>query len=135
MKVAELSSQVLRQIRGMRYDRIVEKHEGPFNWDSKFKYGSPEFLNIGGYDVLLPVDKERHGNISVLRCLVAKDELSLTLFLKDTTHVDDVSCEFFQAGFVAVCDRFPGEDFFVTILYHEWFIVDNTAPAPPKRRP
>jgi hypothetical protein len=32
----------------------------------------------------------------------------------------------FEAGFIAVCEKFPEEDFFVATLYHEWFIVDNS---------
>jgi hypothetical protein len=27
---------------------------------------------------------------------------------------------------VAICERFPGEDFFVATVYHEWFIFENS---------
>jgi len=26
---------------------------------------------------------------------------------------------------MAVCDRLKGEDFFLAVLYHEWFIIDK----------
>lgn len=125
MKVAHLSDQVLKKIRRLRYDRIIEKHEGPFDWKDELKYGSPEFMNIEGHAVLLPVDRKQHRNITTLRCIVSERQQSLTIFLKDTTFIDDPECAFFQAGFVAICDRVPREDFFVTVLYHEWFVVEN----------
>ncbi len=49
---------------------------------------------------------------------------SLTIFLKDTTFVDDPEMEIFWGGFVAVCDKMPGETFYIAILYHEWFIIE-----------
>ena len=30
-----------------------------------------------------------------------------------------------MAGFVAICDKFPDEEFYVAIVYHEWFMVEN----------
>ncbi len=33
--------------------------------------------------------------------------------------------DMFDSGYIAVCDRLQGEDFFLAILYHEWFIVNN----------
>jgi hypothetical protein len=29
-----------------------------------------------------------------------------------------------MAGFLAVCERLPGEQFFVASVYHEWFIFE-----------
>lgn len=28
---------------------------------------------------------------------------------------------------MAVCDKCPNEGFYITIVYHEWFMVDNSA--------
>ncbi len=125
MTLSDLSPDVLQRLRSFSWDRIIEKHEGPEDWDRVFSYLRPEFLRIDGRDVLLPVDRENHPNITVLRCIVSDDGQSLTLFLKDTTLVPDPRSEKFLAGFVAVCDRFPDQDFFVAILYHEWFIISN----------
>lgn len=128
MKVAKLSPQARKKIRAWRYDRIIEKHEGPFDWDKEFKWGQFEFMNIEGHQVLLPVEKEDHPNITIIRCIPSADGHSLTIFLKDMTNVPDQSCAFRMAGYVAICDKVPGEPFFVAILYHEWFMVDNTSP-------
>jgi hypothetical protein len=123
MKLADLSPTVLRCVRKLRWDRIIEKHEGPESWDAEFEYGDPEFIRLAGFDVLLPVNKKQHRNISLLRCIVGDSGRSLTLFLKDTTYSHSPDDPVFDAGFIAVCDRFPGKEFFVAIVYHEWFII------------
>ncbi|HWE60857.1 MAG TPA: hypothetical protein VHB98_04025 [Chloroflexota bacterium] len=127
MKLADLTPETLEKVKTWRWDRIIEKHEGPWGWDMVMAYYDVEFLRVEGRDVLLPVDKDQHKNITILRCIVGDDGESLTIFLKDTTHVEQPDDEQFFSGFVAVCDRMPGEDFYVTILYHEWFIIDKQA--------
>jgi hypothetical protein len=121
MKVAHLSPETLNLIKALRWDRIIEKHEGPQTWESVFRYADPEFLEIEGCWVLLPVEKTRHTNLTILRTIWSSDGNSVTLFLKDTTYDDDP----FFSGYMAVCDRLSGEDFFLAILYHEWFIIDE----------
>jgi len=122
MKVADLSNETLAKIKTVRWDRIIEKHEGPETWESEFRYGEPEFIEIEGRWVLLPVDASSHQNITILRAIWSADGNSLTLFLKDTTFDDDM----FVSGYMAVCDRPKGEQFFLAVLYHEWFIIEKT---------
>lgn len=90
-----------------------------------FEYYQPEFIDIDGKHVLLPVDQEHHKNITILRSTIDREEKTLTVFLKDTTYVERLEDEHLLAGFVAVCDKVLGEEFFIAILYHEWFIVDE----------
>jgi hypothetical protein len=118
MKLADLSCELLEEIRASQYDQVIEKHEGPWTWDSSLEFC--EFINVNGRYALLPIDRERHANITILRSVVSDDGLSLTVFLSDTTYDKGI-----LAGFVAVCDRFRGQDFYVAILYHEWYIVEN----------
>ena len=80
-------------------------------------------MSVKGYSVLLPIDRDHHPNITFLRCIVGDNGQTLTLFLKDTTFINDPEDEML-AGFVAVCDKMPGEDFYIAILYHEWFIIE-----------
>lgn len=122
MKVAQLSPATIAKIKSARWDRIIEKHEGPANWDSMLKYYDVEFLEIEGRWILLPLDRKHHPNITILRVIWSADEKSVTVFLKDTTYYGD---DMFMSGFMAVCDRVQGEEFFLAILYHEWFIVEN----------
>ena len=124
MQLASLAPSTLDLIRRYDWDGIIEKHEGPESWDAVLRYRDPEFLQVNGHWVLLPVGRSHHANITILRCIVGDDEQSLTIFLKDTTHVKDPADELFLAGFVAVCDRVPGEPFFLAILYHEWYIIE-----------
>ena len=124
MKVRDLSQETLQEIKAYRYDRLVGKHEGPFDWEDMFKYYEPEFLELDGRFVLLPLDKSRHANITILRIVIDKEGKTLTIFLKDTTYSDSSDDEFFS-GFVAICDKVPDENFFTTIFYHEWFILDE----------
>lgn len=49
------------------------------------------------------------------------DNNCVTVFLSDTTYEDDP----FFSGFMAVCDRLKGEEFFLAVLYHEWFIIER----------
>lgn len=120
MKLSDLSQEILAKIESVRWDRIIEKHEGPETWGSVLRYSEPEFISIDGRWVLLPVDRSQHQNIKILRSIWSIDTNSLTLFLKDTTYDDNP----FSCGFMAIAERLKGEDFWLTILYHEWFVIE-----------
>lgn len=127
MQFADVSPEALEKIKSYRFDRFIEKHEGPERWDWFLKFYDLEFLDVEGYPVLLPVPREHHPNITILRCIVGDGGRSLTIFLKDTTYVDRPEDELFWAGRLAVCDKVPGEAFYIAIVYHEWFMVDFPA--------
>ena len=122
MKIADLSPDIRRRIGRLRFDRIIEKHEGPWDWDYRLEHGYVEFLTIDSYDVLLPVDKENHPNFTVVRCIPSADGAALTIFLRDTTFWSDMF-----AGYLAVCEKVPGEAWYIALLYHEWFVIDDVA--------
>ena len=122
MKFSELPPETIERLKERRYDRIVEKHEGPERWKWQIEHGECEFIQIGEYFVLLPVYLKHHPNITILRVVESKDGKVLTVFLKDTTYDDD---DFFS-GFIAVCEKFASEEFFTAIVYHEWFIIENS---------
>lgn len=121
MKLADLSQETLDKIKSVRWDRIIEKHEGPEDWAAVLEWYDPEFLMIEGRPVLLPIERTHHSNLTILRTVWSADGNSLTLFLKDTTYGDD----WFMSGFMAVCDRPKNEAFFLATLYHEWFIIEQ----------
>jgi hypothetical protein len=123
MKLVDLDAHTLEAIKAVRWDRIIEKHEGPETWASVLEWYDPEFMMIEGRAVLLPVEQSRHDNITILRTIWSEDGNSLTLFLKDTTYDDD----WFMSGYMAVCDRMANHDFYLAILYHEWFIIESSA--------
>ena len=74
-----------------------------------------------GYDVLLPIDKDQHLNITPLRIIPSADGNRLTIFFQDTSFGN----EFFDSGFLAICEKMPHENFFVATVYHEWFMIEN----------
>ncbi|MBW4483627.1 MAG: hypothetical protein KME14_13885 [Tildeniella torsiva UHER 1998/13D] len=119
MKLSDLGADSLAAINSVRWDRIIEKHEGPENWASVLEWYDPEFMMIEGRAVLLPVERSHHDNITILRTIWSADGNSLTLFLKDTTYGDD----WFMSGYMAVCDRVIGKNFYLATVYHEWFII------------
>ncbi len=123
MRLADLSPEIIEKIKTYRYDRIIEKHEGPERWSSILEFYEPEFLQIDGEDVLLPIGSDQHPNVTILRTIRSVDQDVLIVFLKDTTYYDD----WFSSGFMAVCERFPGERFLLATVYHEWFIFENPA--------
>jgi len=125
MKLADLSPTVLGQIRALRYDYILEKHEGPGRWSAVLQYYEPEFLLLDGFDVLLPISQDQHPNITVVRSALSRDASLLILFLKDTTYVTRSGDEMFEAGRIAICERMAGAEFYIATVYHEWFIVEN----------
>lgn len=125
MELSAVYPATLARLKSWRWDRIIEKHEGPESWGSTLAYADPEFMTIGDRAVLLPIGRDQHPNVTILGMIVSDDQRVLTIFLKDTTYVTDPRDEFFSAGFVAVCERFPDEEFYVAVLYHEWFIIEN----------
>jgi hypothetical protein len=120
MKLADLRPEALERIRRLRYDCIIEKHEGPERWSYVLEDYDTDFLMVDGHHVLLPIPGEQLPNVVVLRSIVGAGEQSLTLFLKDRTHVTNPVDETF-AGRIAICDKMPGNDFFIAIVFHEWF--------------
>jgi hypothetical protein len=99
MKLADLTPETLEKIKALRFDRIYEKHEGPWKWAYWLTDGEVEFIEMAGYAVLLPLEREYHPNITPLRVIPSADGRTLTIFFKDTTFNDDS----FDADFLAIC--------------------------------
>lgn len=122
MKLSDLTLEDIEKLKLVRWDRIIEKHEGPEDWGAVLRYSDPEFIMIEGQAVLLPIDQSHHPNLTILRTIWSENKSSLTLFLKDTTYEDDWS----MSGFMSVCDKKISQEFYIAILYHEWFIIEES---------
>jgi hypothetical protein len=142
MTIKDLSPTILAALKNKRYDRIVEKHEGPETWDwqlprseerfeelknmfknSGFDFSKDnhaEFMEIAGVNVLLPTGSDHHENMTILHHFFSEDRQKIVLYIKDTTYDDGI----WGAGFVAICDKYPNELFYIATLYHEWYIID-----------
>lgn len=123
--IEELSPKTIDKIKSYRYDSIIEKHEGPRCWESVLEYYNPDFMEIDKKIILLPLDREHHKNITILRKTIDKEEKLLIIFLKDTTYIEKSEDECSSGGFVAICEKVPDEEFYLVILYHEWFIIEE----------
>jgi hypothetical protein len=140
MKLADLNPQRRAWIRTCRWDRFIEKHEGPWDWAWEFDQAEdegeeeadpPEFINLGGYDILLPVGRSHHPQITPLRIMAGEDGRMLTIFLKDLTWAKYYALDhaWSWAGFLAVCDRAPEADWYVAILFHEIYLRRDLTPV------
>ena len=121
MRLADLSPKRRARLEHVRYDRIVEKHEGSEQWSGILRYAQPEFLDVDGHAVLLPIDAEHHPNVTIVRAIPSADGRVLTVFLRDTTY----GHEWFDSGFMAVCEDLFAAGFYVTTVYHERFVVEQ----------
>ena len=119
MRLQDIPPEVRTRVAKFRWDRIIEKHEGPEDWSYDLKDDYVEFLTIDGFDVLLPIDKQNHANVTIDRCIESKDGKTLTIFLHDRTY--DMGMDML-AGRLAVCERVPEQDWFIAIVYHDCWI-------------
>jgi len=120
MRWTDLPPQTIAKIKAYHLDHIVEKHEG-WGWDHELSHVAPELLEVDGYHVLLPLSASHIPNLSIVRCVPGKGEDILTIFLRDKTG----RRETWEAEFLAICAKMPGEDFYVTFAYHECgFVVE-----------
>jgi hypothetical protein len=127
MQFVDLDPATLDIIKSWRFDRIIEKHEGPQSWESFLSWLNPELLAVGDAFVLLPIERDQNPNITVLRSYASTDGESITLFLRDTSLAEyyEETPEMFWAGFLAVCDRVR-DKLYAAVVFHEWFIVENS---------
>ncbi|MBA3871133.1 MAG: hypothetical protein H0X30_18470 [Anaerolineae bacterium] len=123
MKLADLSPETLEKIKNIEYDRNIDKHDGPYDWAWSIEDNSVEFINMDGFEVLLPIEKNHYPNIKTLRVIPSADGRMLTIFFTDSTKA--FAFEDAGLGFLAICEKIPHENFFVATVYHEWFVIDN----------
>jgi hypothetical protein len=138
LTIEELSPETIVKISQIRYDRIIEKHEGPFSWKNEFDEPEelpkewlarmpdynpidekPQFLTIDGHNVLLPVGREHHSHITILHHFLSEDRAKLVIYLKDSTYYEDD----LTIGFMSICDLVEPENFYISTVYHEWFMT------------
>lgn len=135
MKLADLSAQQRTWLASACWDRIIEKHEGPWDWRWDIEHDDPpeeraDFLTLDGYDVLLPVPAAEHPKISALWTLPSMNGQILTLYLKNMQWAEwyPGGPDWMTVGFLAICERAPDAGWYVAILYHEIFLAPDLAP-------
>lgn len=125
--VADLSPAVRQQLAVYSVDTLYEKHEG-MPWDIQLHYSS--FFEFDGYTILLPVPEKHRPQITLYWLSAGKDGQVVTLYLEDTTYWTekdeaDPEMQFLKpryTNFLAICEKVPGQDFYITVLYHHGII-------------
>jgi hypothetical protein len=124
LKVADLTPEQIEKIKQVRYDYFYEKHEGPWKYESEFRYGDgPIFMELGGYDVLMPIEERQVPNIKPQRILPSTDGRVLTIFYTDSTYYPD---EPFTHGMLTICERMPGETWYIATFIHSRYDCHNS---------
>lgn len=121
MDISNIDSECKKNIQNYSLDTLKEKHELT-SWyhlinKQSFSYVDEngetktivcgkdvQFLTVNRLDILLPVPKTNHGNITVNQCIVSEDKQVVLLFLTDRTYYGD---DEFQTGYMAVCKKVP----------------------------
>lgn len=127
-RLADLGPGLLEQLRTLRYDTSIEKHEGPDTWASYLSYPEPDradIWHVRGYNVLLPLPASSHDRLRLVRLTPSVDGTSLTLLLHDNTFYPDYYLSEFYTGRLAVCDRLGDSSLYVAIAYHAMFCDDT----------
>ena len=94
-----------------------------------------DFLNVNGFDLLLPVPRTHHPNIRIIRLIPSADRQTLTLFLHDSFHeswfTDSWGARY---GFLAVADHYQKYDcdFYLASYYHFSSLVNEDYEAAKK---
>ncbi len=115
MTLSELSEEAREKIKSHScWDRIVGTPEGSYAWEFVLDFENPELMEIEGYHVLLPMQKERLSRQTIRRCIPSVDGNTLVLSFQDLSYGDDA-----EPLFLAICDKLPGEDFFLTTTLYE----------------
>ncbi|WP_211175921.1 hypothetical protein [Brasilonema sp. UFV-L1] len=94
-----------------------------------------EFLNFNGFEVLLPVSRSHHPDISFIRIIPSSDEKTLTLFLHDSYYKDWFTDEWgARYGFLAIADRYQkfGCNFYLASYYHFSYLINDDYEAAKK---
>ncbi len=114
MKLAELSPEVRDKIKSHSWNKTVGAHATGDPWGFMLDYYRLEIADIEGYQVLLPMQKERFASQTIQRCIPSADGNTLTLFFQDLSYGDDG-----EPLFLAICDKLPDEDLFLTTALYE----------------
>jgi len=115
MKLSELSEEVREKIKSHNWKKMVGTRESSSSsWEYILDFYNPELVDIEGYHVLLPMRKDRFSSQTIQRCIPSADGNTLTLSFQDLSYGDDS-----EPHFLAICDKLPGEDFFLTTTLYE----------------
>jgi hypothetical protein len=140
--ISDIPTEILNTIKKLRYDRILEKHEGPWTWESALKYDNACIVHFKDknetfveFTVLMPFPEHHKAQIKMVLCADAEHEEVKTIFFTcpSLAGYDETETNLQWCGFCAVCREvsIPGAGwfenaapFYVTVLLHETFLIE-----------
>lgn len=122
MRLSAVSPEAIRKIVTYRCDCYSGRHEGPESWEDILCSSKPQLTTIHDHQVLLPMSPEQFLRFRLLSCFVGDDGQVLTLFLDPVAGAPSPEEESFRTGYVCICYKVPEEDFFITVLFHRYYL-------------
>jgi hypothetical protein len=106
--------------------RLREPYPGERDEDRPSEAHLAEFMTLEGYDVLLPVERQQHPHINLIRLMPSVDGQTLTIFLHNAFHRKYMGEKWVpRYGFLAVADRYRRFrcDFYLASYYHFCYLL------------
>lgn len=110
----------------MEWRHFVTLPTGQSSFSEATEDDLAEFLVFEGYEVLLPVYRNHHPFIKLIRLIPSSDHQTLTLFIHDSFHQDWFQDSWgARYGFLAIADRYQkfGCDFYIANYYHFSYLI------------
>jgi len=120
MKLSEFSEEVRDKRKSHSWENIIGTHGSSSPWGFILDFDNPELVDIEGYHVLLPMRKECFSSQTIQRCIPSADGNTLILSFQDLSYGDDS-----EPHFLAICDKLPGEYFFLTTTLYKTSFDDT----------
>ncbi len=119
----DLDEDVLKGVGDFEIDFIKGNGIESFTWQDLIDRQGFDFQVIGGINVLLPIEKQHWGFYSVVGCKLSQDYQSMTVLLQNRSgSIGDLN-----TGRMAICARYPGEDWYVGVFLRECVLSHETA--------
>jgi hypothetical protein len=113
IKVSDLPESEISRIKELSYDHFDEGKHETGSWE--YAIDEAEFIVIANRNVLLPIDKKHHKNLTILRDILSADKNSITVFFNNSTYEA-------EDGYIAFCDKVPGQNYYIATLLHGCFL-------------
>jgi hypothetical protein len=123
IRLEDLDGETLERIWSSPIDFFADDREESLTW-ADFPGGqSVDFVAVRGMNVLLPLRGDDLELLEIQSLILSDDRESLILILKDGGSETGRPWDR-----MALCERFPGEEWYIAVLYRDWTAAGDPAP-------
>lgn len=134
--IADIPSELLDKIKKLRLDRFIEKHEGPWEWESFLKRDNACLVHLKAgsrayqYTVLMPFAARHKATFEEVLCAESSDMLTLFFVCPSLAGMEGEKDNRRWSSFCAICREVPAYGLFddttlyVAILLHEVYLSE-----------